>query len=348
MQRIHFLRPGQFVDMNGVKVELTAADLQAMAKAYDPALHEAPITIGHPEHDDPAYGWMGAVEHDPASGNYATPRDVAPALAEAVADGRYRKVSVALYSPTSGANPVPGVWYPRHLGFLGAMPPGVKGLRPVELADGETEQLTVIEVDVQFSEGEAEPGAPAKPEQEEPAMPDPNKPDAKTPETKAADEVALAEQRSKLDSDLVALSEREAALAKREADLHRRELGEKVDALIDDGRVLPRDRDAVIAFAERLEHRTDDEPEVVAFGEGDARTAQSLADHFWGYLEHQPKQVEFGERAAEETATATGVEFAAPEGYQVDAAQVTLHRQAKAYAAQHNVDFAVAVATISR
>jgi len=32
---------------------------------------------------------------------------------------------------------VPGVYYLRHVGFLGAQPPAVKGLRPIELAEGE-------------------------------------------------------------------------------------------------------------------------------------------------------------------------------------------------------------------
>ncbi|WP_256665122.1 hypothetical protein [Pseudomonas sp. SLFW] len=32
---------------------------------------------------------------------------------------------------------MPGVYYLRHVGFLGAMPPSVKGLRPVELAEQE-------------------------------------------------------------------------------------------------------------------------------------------------------------------------------------------------------------------
>ncbi|MFS2072756.1 hypothetical protein ACEN9D_28795 [Pseudomonas sp. CT11-2] len=32
---------------------------------------------------------------------------------------------------------MPGVYYLRHVGFLGAQPPAVKGLRPIELAEGE-------------------------------------------------------------------------------------------------------------------------------------------------------------------------------------------------------------------
>jgi len=38
-----------------------------------------------------------------------------------------------MFTPTHPANPVPGVWYPRHLAFLGAVPPAVPGLGTVSL-----------------------------------------------------------------------------------------------------------------------------------------------------------------------------------------------------------------------
>ncbi|MFV2030801.1 2-oxoacid:acceptor oxidoreductase, partial [Neisseria sp. S1] len=51
--------------------------------------------------------------------------------------GRYKKVSASFYPPGSPSNPVPGKWYVRHVGFLGAHPPAVKGLAPINFADGE-------------------------------------------------------------------------------------------------------------------------------------------------------------------------------------------------------------------
>lgn len=144
MQPIHILRPGTF---RGHR--LGAAEIAELAEGYRPALHEAPIVVGHPTDGAPAYGWIASLAAD-AAGLHATPRDVAPELAEAVADGRYRKVSASLYPPGAAHHPAPGSgrWYLRHVGFLGAQPPVVKGLQPVALAEDAgvvTVELTLAE-----------------------------------------------------------------------------------------------------------------------------------------------------------------------------------------------------------
>jgi phosphoglycolate phosphatase-like HAD superfamily hydrolase len=55
---------------------------------------------------------------------------VDPDFAEGVEAGRYRYVSASFYPPSDPNNPKPGNWYLRHIGFLGAQPPAVKGLAP--------------------------------------------------------------------------------------------------------------------------------------------------------------------------------------------------------------------------
>ena len=133
-QSIHIFRPGNHTAMQGQSLAFTEADLAATAAAYNPALHEAPLVIGHPDADAPAWGWVESLAVGPA-GLMATPRQVAPAFAEAVVTGRYKKVSASFYTPDSPHNPKPGVYYLRHVGFLGAQPPAVKGLAPVQFAD---------------------------------------------------------------------------------------------------------------------------------------------------------------------------------------------------------------------
>ncbi|OYW21050.1 MAG: hypothetical protein B7Z43_11640, partial [Sphingomonas sp. 12-62-6] len=39
-------------------IRAAEADLAATAAAYDPAKFEAPIVVGHPALDAPAYGWV--------------------------------------------------------------------------------------------------------------------------------------------------------------------------------------------------------------------------------------------------------------------------------------------------
>ena len=126
---------------------ITADDIAAIAAAYDPQLHEAPVVIGHPAKDGPAYGWAQSLEVSEEGELVAVPHQVDPAFAELVEAGRYKKISAALYGSGSSANPTPGRPYLRHIGFFGAHPPAVKGLKPVELAeDGEALLLVDAEL----------------------------------------------------------------------------------------------------------------------------------------------------------------------------------------------------------
>ncbi|WP_372090306.1 hypothetical protein P7L79_12800 [Tistrella mobilis] len=109
-------------------------DLAEIAGAYDPLIHRAPIVIGHPATDDPAWGWVKSLR---VVGDrlVAVVEGVDPAFAEAVMAGRYATRSVRLYRPDAASNPTPGRWHLRHVGFLGAEVPAVKGLRPVEFSE---------------------------------------------------------------------------------------------------------------------------------------------------------------------------------------------------------------------
>lgn len=136
MKPLHIFKPGSHTAMNGASFDFSESDLAATVSAYDPSLHEAPMVIGHPKHDAPAAGWVKSLTAT-ANGLVAEPQQVDPAFAELVDKGRFKKISASFYHPDAANNPVPGVYYLRHVGFLGAQPPAVKGLRPIELADGE-------------------------------------------------------------------------------------------------------------------------------------------------------------------------------------------------------------------
>ena len=133
---LHIFKPGRQTAMSGVTLEFSESDLEASARAYDPAKHEAPIVVGHPKHDAPAYGWVKSLAAG-ADGLNAEPHQVDANFAELVAAGRYKKISASFYLPDAPNNPVPGVYYLRHVGFLGAQPPAVKGLKQAEFADAE-------------------------------------------------------------------------------------------------------------------------------------------------------------------------------------------------------------------
>lgn len=135
MKGFPIFRPGKHTSSSGTTLEFTPAQLKAAVLAYDPALHEAPIVVGHPQDNHPAYGWVKGLTFDEATGEVGVePHQVMPEFDEMVGAGRFKKRSASWYLPDAPNNPKPGVLYIRHVGFLGAQPPSVKGLRDVTFA----------------------------------------------------------------------------------------------------------------------------------------------------------------------------------------------------------------------
>ncbi|MBF0168788.1 MAG: peptidase [Alphaproteobacteria bacterium] len=136
MKRIQIFKAGTHTTSGGEEITFTETDLAAIAAAYDPALHEAPGVVGHPKSDGPSYLWATGLQ---AEGDclFADVDQVDPAFSEMVTAGRFKKISAAFYRPGQKGNPRPDGWYLRHIGFLGAQPPAVKGLKPVQFGEGE-------------------------------------------------------------------------------------------------------------------------------------------------------------------------------------------------------------------
>ena len=126
-------RAGKRTDNNGVAHNIPPEVVAEVAAGYQPELHEAPIVIGHPKTDDPAWGWVKSLraEDGVLSAEFA---DMDDDFAAAVKKRRYAKVSASFYPPQHPANPKPGSWYLRHVGWLGAQAPAVTGLADVAFA----------------------------------------------------------------------------------------------------------------------------------------------------------------------------------------------------------------------
>lgn len=136
MPAIHIFKAGTHTDMHGTKLPFTQSDLAACVKAYDPSVHEAPLVIGHPKTEDPAWGWVKSLSLN-GGDLLAEPDQLDPQFAELVGNGRFKKVSASFYLPDSPNNPKPGTLYLRHVGFLGAQPPSIKGLKQVSFGEKE-------------------------------------------------------------------------------------------------------------------------------------------------------------------------------------------------------------------
>lgn len=362
---IQIFKAGKHTPMSGAALSFSETDLAATAAAYDPAKHEAPLVCGHPRHDDPAYGWVGKLSF--ADGALeADPTQVDPAFAEMVGKGAYKKISASFYSPDSTSNPVPGVYYLRHVGFLGAMPPSVKGLRNPSFADAEEGIVEFSEWDDvdnaglwrslrdwfigKFGQDEADKAlsgyAIKSLEQsaqteltksqtaEVPAPAFTEKGSNVTPEEKAALEAENAQLKKQL-SDAAARDKATKAAT------HHAENASFAEGLVAAGTLLPAHKDVIVASLDQLGAGE----QVVEFGEGDSK--KPLVDALKTMLTDMPKLVNFGEAAGAEKPAQGTVDFAAPAGYAVDGERLELHHKALAHQAQHKVTYGEALSAVS-
>ncbi|WP_337872896.1 hypothetical protein [Ignavibacterium sp.] len=124
MKWFAIFKTGKHTDSNGITKDWTEADIDNIVSSYDPSKHEAPIVIGHPKDNSPAFGWIDKLKRI-GDTLYALPRQLVNDFVEMINKGMFKKRSISLYPDGTL----------RHVGFLGATPPAVKGLPDVEFKD---------------------------------------------------------------------------------------------------------------------------------------------------------------------------------------------------------------------
>lgn len=137
MKAFEIFMAGTHTDMGGDTREWTEADLDEIAAKYSERTNDAPIVCGHPNDSSPAFGWISKIYRQ-GKRLFAEPKDVVDEFADAVKKRMYKYVSIALRPDKSV----------RHVGFLGGMPPAVKGMAEVNFAAND-EAVTY-----QFADGE--------------------------------------------------------------------------------------------------------------------------------------------------------------------------------------------------
>lgn len=125
---IEVFKAGTHTDASGKRFSFGAADLDQMA--HNHTLGAAPAVLGHPKHDDPAYAWVDGFKREGDS-LYAQFKDINPAFEAGVSNGAYRNRSVSVFKDADYG------WRVRHVGWLGAVPPAIDGLKPVNFAADE-------------------------------------------------------------------------------------------------------------------------------------------------------------------------------------------------------------------
>lgn len=317
--RIEVFRTGTFTPMAGAPVSYSADDLNGIVEAYDPDGAPAPVVIGHPSTDAPAYGWVSGFEYDAdADRLFAEIDELEPSFAEAVKAGRYKKVSMSFHTPDAPNNPVPGKWYAKHVGFLGAAAPAVSGLQPVKFAAAGEGEEVVFEAafgEAGFEEtadlfrsfrewlidkfgleaaDKALPSyriewlsqrelstAPKEPSplfSETPPSPN-NEETTMTPEE-------IAAEKARLDAREAELNTRDQTLAGKEAAARTAEHAAFAETLINDGKLLPAAKGKFVAILDAMPA-----DQQVSFSEGaNTPVAAALVE----LMNAQPKAVEFG------------------------------------------------------
>ena len=349
---LDIFRTGRQTASSGTTLDFTEADLLACAQGYDPALHEAPIVVGHPKDNAPAFGWVKSLSYKEGS-LQAEPHQVDEAFAELVRLGRYKKISASFYLPDAAANPKPGAYYLRHVGFLGAQPPAVKGLRDASFADGETDTVCFSDWDDQLNAGlwrrmrdwligkfgqeEADQVLPSWDVEQLKTLADqPEQPDEPATNAAYAEGVRM---KTELERREAALKTREEGLTQKEADfkeakttLDRQALAARkvehlafCEGLVKDGRLAPTHKEPLVAFMAAIGTEA-----VLAFGEGDAAKSEPSLGWLKGFLATIPKQLSFKEAAGTEAAPSTA-DFSAAPGYEARPEDLELMAQAQAF-----------------
>lgn len=312
--------PGTHTAMDGRTITFTPEDCIDLANSYDPSVSEAPFVIGHPSLTAPAYGWAERLEYRDGI-VYAAPRQVNPAFAEAFNAGSYKKRSLSIYQPASPGNPKPGHFYARHVGFLGAVPPGVKGLPDAQFAEAsgdngplefalpwEADNLASLFQslrDFLIQEGSIEKADSIIPQWRIQSILDSATDDSKS----SISQLAYAEETNvdpnkKTTGTAADFAEREAALAERENKVRVAEenaLKQKAlerrtaivgfaDGLVKAGNILPRHKNSIVEVLVSLSQ------EPLEFSEGDTTISKTSEELLREILSTKPRTIDFSEK----------------------------------------------------
>ena len=292
---IQIFKAGTHTTAAGDLLSFSESDLSATAAAYDPKKHEAPLVVGHPKMDAPAYGWVGGLAF--ADGALEIePVQVDPEFSEMVNRGAFKKISASFYSPAAPGNPSPGVYALKHVGFLGAAAPAVKGLRTPSFKEAE-EGVIEFDLTAEFTETQSRGEIMSDADKARlTALETENGKLAAENEKLKTGNTALFAENEKLKSDAVAFAE--AAATAKKAAQHTEHVA-FAEGLIKAGKLLPARRDQTVAFMDNLV----EQDSLVEFGEGAGKKSFTQLAIYREQLEAMPKIVEFKELAGGNGAT---------------------------------------------
>jgi hypothetical protein len=269
---------------------VTSDDLAECARIYDADKAPAPLVFGHPKSDSPALGLIASAR---AEGNklFLKLANVADEVVKGVKERRILGRSVAFWHPNHPSNPNPGKLSLRHLGLLAGQAPAIPNMPALRFSADESE----LESDeppapaVIFEAEVAEAPTPVA-TVSEPA-PAPKKDETmKTAEELQAELTAANAARETAEAEAKTLREAEEKRAKEfaAAETARRATEDKavLDKAVEDGKVLPAERDDLAKIFEALP------TQALVFAAGEQEPRVALA----AFVAALPKRAPVGDK----------------------------------------------------
>jgi hypothetical protein len=381
--RVEVLKVGTFRDMHGRDIPITSADLAELAASYDPGLYRAPVVIGHPRLDDPAWGTIERFEVEGDS-LFAIEGHVDAQFAAFRDAGRYAERSLSFFLPDHPNNPTPGKKHPKHCGWLGGAAPAVPGLARLQgrdrlaalsaydpndqhvvalsmrndrrwgfgtsaslfrrMRDWMIEQFGVEKADMVFPSWEIDSlreAAAPDPESDAPAyFSQPARAFTPAPVHQGPAMSQPNQQTVDLAAQQAALAEREARVAAQEQQIvaanaaaARTSAVEFADSLVNDGRLLPRNKSRIVELMLALPAT-----QPVAFaGDDGNQQSKSAGEIFRELMLSLPKQIDFSQKSDVPVPgeSAAAVSFSSPPGAHVDTSGLAQHEKALQYQRAH-------------
>jgi hypothetical protein len=248
-------RAGTHTDSQGRTRTFTKADLDRAVTQFAPSQREVPLCFGHPKDNAPAYGWVEALRRsgDALQARY---KQIPDAVRQIVGAGHFKQKSASFFADGSL----------RHVALLGAVPPAIAGLGPVQFAaDNEhfeyqfqEDTMTVEELQKQLAE------------------------EKKLREVAEGRATTAEAEVKRVGSEFSAQQE-----AQRKADRTA-----KFKDLVAAGKALPTDEPQVVEFAKAL----GDSGQEICFSASEGK--KDLEAHFWDFMASRPKHGLFDEFAA--------------------------------------------------
>jgi len=366
---------GKQTDSKGRTQTFSEADLDTIVANHQPA----PLVFGHPQTNDPAYGWVHEVKRDGLK-LLAKAKDVAPEFAAAVAAKHFPKRSSSLEVAENGGLRL------RHVGFLGAVKPAVSTLADLDFVSDFPDSLSVYEYAIsdtsrvswgldgvariarslrdffieQFGLETADRVLPdyhvtdiqhqAAELRDDPMFSKPT--DNKTTTITQKPEAAMPDVKNYSQEDVdaavaAAKSEEQKKLDATAAKLQKLEFKSKLDAanlqieqLVKDGKLLPAQKIGLAEFMASLS--TDKDAAFEFSASADEKESKTPFEFMTGLLAALQKQVVTGTNKCEDADNATKT-YSAPAGFIVNQERADLHQRALNYSAEKGVSYIHAI-----